>query len=113
MTERYNHQDGGPATQPDSGAVASEPVGERSATVGERATEPNLAGQGLGQISGAAGERADPVSRSEGEADSVETAGETVAVSMIGGPADTRPVGTDTLAHVGDADEKDASSAKK
>lgn len=113
MTESYNRQDGGPATQSDSGEIANEPVGDSAATVGERSTEPNLAGQGLGQISGADGERADPVSRSSDEADAVETAGETVAVSMIGGPADTRPVGADTLARVGDANEDDASGSEK
>ena len=96
MTERYNKQDGGPATQPDSGEIAIDPSEERSAVVGERSTEPNLGGQGLGQISGAEGER--PTTR-EG-ADPVESAGETVAADAVSGPDDTRPVGTDTLARV-------------
>ncbi len=59
MTERYNQQDGGPATQPDSGEIVTDPNGARPATVGERRTEEGVAGQGLGQISGAGGERGD------------------------------------------------------
>lgn len=39
----------------------------------------------------------------EGDAgDVVESAGETTAAAMISGPADTRPVGADTLAKVDD-----------
>ncbi|HYH87265.1 MAG TPA: hypothetical protein VEX60_17570 [Pyrinomonadaceae bacterium] len=107
MTERYNQQDG----EPDSGEVASDPGGERAATLGERATEPNVAGQGLGQISGADGER--PTSRTPGDTDSVEAAGETVAADTVSGPADTRPVGSGTLARVDDASEGDAGGGKK
>ena len=59
MTERYNQQDGGPATQPDSGEIVTVPEGSRPATVGERSTGQGMAGQGLGQISGAGGERRD------------------------------------------------------
>ncbi len=59
MDERYNQQDGGPATQPDSGEIVTVPEGSRPATVGERSTEQGVAGQGLGQISGAGGERRD------------------------------------------------------
>ncbi|MBA3765862.1 MAG: hypothetical protein H0W99_02520 [Acidobacteria bacterium] len=42
----------------------------------------------------------DSTERSVG--DVVETAGETTAAAMISGPADTRPVGADTLAKVDD-----------
>ncbi len=59
MTERYNQQDGGPATQPGSGQIVTDREGARPATVGERSTEQGVAGQGLGQISGAGGERGD------------------------------------------------------
>lgn len=45
----------------------------------------------------------DNIDSTEGEAgDVVETAGETTAASLIGGPADNRPVGADTLAKVDD-----------
>jgi hypothetical protein len=101
MTERYNKQDGGPATQMDSGEIAIDSDEERSATVGDRATEPNVGGQGLGQISGADGER--PTSRDD--ADLVETAGETVAADTISGPIETNSVGTGTLARVDNANE--------
>jgi hypothetical protein len=59
MTERYNQQDGGPATQPDSGEIVTDAEDARPATVGERSTEQGVAGQGLGQITGAGGERRD------------------------------------------------------
>ncbi len=36
----------------------------------------------------------------EGEVGDLETAGETTAAEMIGGPPDTRPVGVDTMAQV-------------
>lgn len=44
-----------------------------------------------------------------GHVGDVETAGETVAADTISGPADTRPVGTDTLAKVDD--KKDSKSS--
>lgn len=52
MTERYNQQDGGEATQPDSGETVSDAPGARPAMVGERETQEGMAGQGLGQMSG-------------------------------------------------------------
>lgn len=52
MTEQYNQQDGGPATQPDAGEIVSDPNEARPATTGERNTEAGVAGQGLGQMSG-------------------------------------------------------------
>lgn len=43
----------------------------------------------------------------EGDAgDVVETAGETTAAALISGPADTRPVGADTLAKVDDTQRR-------
>ena len=36
----------------------------------------------------------------EGRVGEVETAGETTAAGMVGGPADTRPVGASTLVKV-------------
>jgi len=41
----------------------------------------------------------------EGEVGDLETAGETTAAEMIGGPPDTRPVGVDTMAQVKISDE--------
>jgi hypothetical protein len=63
MSKEYNQQDGGPATQPDSGEVTQNVTDERPATVGERSTQPSMAGQGTGQISGADAEREAPASR--------------------------------------------------
>jgi len=45
-------------------------------------------------------EDATQIDVTEGEVGDVETAGETTAAVMIGGPPDTRPVGEDTLANV-------------
>ncbi|MDQ3687953.1 MAG: hypothetical protein M3430_20440 [Acidobacteriota bacterium] len=66
MAERYNQQDGGPTTQPDSGEIVSDSHDARPATVGERSTEEGVAGQGLGQISGAGGERGDSTASAAG-----------------------------------------------
>ena len=38
--------------------------------------------------------------------DPIETAGETTAASLVGGPADTRPVGTGTMVDVADEPAK-------
>lgn len=48
MTEQYNKQDGSP--EKDSDQTVSDPAGARPATVGERSTQENMAGQGLGQM---------------------------------------------------------------
>ncbi len=58
MTERYNQQTGGPAIQPDSGEIVSDPNGDHPAVVGERSTVEGRAGQGLGQMSDADNEAA-------------------------------------------------------
>ncbi len=47
-----------------------------------------------------ADDSATQVDATEGEAGDLETAGETTAAEVIGGPPDTRPVGVDTLAQV-------------
>ncbi len=60
MSEKYNQQDGAPQERPDSGETAKERDGERSATVGERSTEENVAGQGLGQMKEGETERRAP-----------------------------------------------------
>ena len=52
MAEKYNQQDGGPNPHPDSNEVVTDPNNARPATVGERSTQENMAGQGLGQMSG-------------------------------------------------------------
>ncbi len=56
MADKYNQQDGGPATQPDAGENVSAPEEARPATIGERNTEAGVAGQGLGQMSGNEGQ---------------------------------------------------------
>jgi hypothetical protein len=43
----------------------------------------------------------------DGGVGDVETAGETTAAAAITGPADTTPVGADTLAKVDDAEKKE------
>lgn len=48
MTEQYNKQDGSP--EKDSDQTVSDPNNARPATVGERSTQENMAGQGLGQM---------------------------------------------------------------
>jgi hypothetical protein len=48
MTEQYNKQDGSP--EKDSDQTVSVPDDARPATVGERSTQENMAGQGLGQM---------------------------------------------------------------
>lgn len=57
MTEKYNQQDGGPNPPPDSNEVVSDPNNARPAMIGERSTQENMAGQGLGQITGQEGEK--------------------------------------------------------
>ena len=42
----------------------------------------------------------------EGEFGDVETAGETTAADTISGPADERPVGTDTMVEVDDSSRR-------
>ena len=56
-------------------------------------------------MTGDASETAAQADSNGGEAGDVETAGETTAAEMIGGPPDTRPVGTDTMADVRISDE--------
>ena len=51
MTKEYDQQDGAPQTRPDSNETVKESAGARPATIGERSTEENVAGQGLGQMS--------------------------------------------------------------
>jgi hypothetical protein len=48
MTEQYNKQDGSP--EKDSDQTVSDPNDARPATTGERSTQENMAGQGLGQM---------------------------------------------------------------
>lgn len=50
MSEKYDQQDGAPATRPDSAENVTDKNNDRPATIGERSTEPGVAGQGLGQI---------------------------------------------------------------
>jgi hypothetical protein len=45
-------------------------------------------------------EGATQVDLTVGEVGDLETAGETTAAEIIGGPPDTRPVGVDTLAQI-------------
>ena len=45
-------------------------------------------------------EAATQVDLTVGEVGDLETAGETTAAEIIGGPPDTRPVGVDTLAQI-------------
>jgi hypothetical protein len=47
VSEKYDQQDGAPQVRPDSGETVDDKTG---ATVGERSTEENVAGQGLGQM---------------------------------------------------------------
>jgi hypothetical protein len=47
-----------------------------------------------------ADEAATQVDLTVGEVGDLETAGETTAAEIIGGPPDTRPVGVDTLAQI-------------
>jgi hypothetical protein len=49
------------------------------------------------------GSAAAPADENEGDVGDVETAGETTAAATISGPADTRPVGADTMVKVSDA----------
>jgi hypothetical protein len=55
MTERYNQQDGSPDPRPDSGEAVSDPNNARPAVVGERSTQEDMGGQGLGQYKGEEG----------------------------------------------------------
>jgi hypothetical protein len=50
VSEKYDQQDGAPQERPDSGETVNDKTGARPATVGERSTEENVAGQGLGQM---------------------------------------------------------------
>jgi hypothetical protein len=50
VSEQYDQQDGAPQTQPDSGETVKDETGAHPATIGERSTEENVAGQGLGQL---------------------------------------------------------------
>lgn len=50
MNEKYDQQDGAPQVRPDSGETVEDKGDERSATIGERSTKENVAGQGLGQM---------------------------------------------------------------
>jgi hypothetical protein len=59
MTERYDQQDGSPNPRPDSGEAVSDPNNARPAVIGERSTQENMAGQGLGQYKGAEGKSGD------------------------------------------------------
>ncbi|MCA1567821.1 MAG: hypothetical protein LC803_19680 [Acidobacteria bacterium] len=43
----------------------------------------------------------------DGDVGDLETAGETTAAEMIGGPPDTRPVGTGTIADIKISDERE------
>jgi hypothetical protein len=49
MSEKYNQQDGSPNPRPDSGEAVPDPNNARPAVVGERSTQENIGGQGLGQ----------------------------------------------------------------
>jgi hypothetical protein len=50
LSERYNQQDGAPEMRPDSAETVKDLNDARPATIGERSTEDNVAGQGLGQM---------------------------------------------------------------
>ena len=52
MAERYDRQDGSPDPRPDSGEAVSDPNNAHPAVIGERSTQENMAGQGLGQYKG-------------------------------------------------------------
>jgi hypothetical protein len=65
VSEKYDQQDGAPQTQPDSGETVNDPKGARPATIGERSTEDNVAGQGLGQIKDADIEHRAPGAKDE------------------------------------------------
>ncbi|HEX9919167.1 MAG TPA: hypothetical protein VGA87_08370 [Pyrinomonadaceae bacterium] len=47
------------------------------------------------------------IDQTDGDVGDLETAGETTAAEMIGGPPDTRPVGIDTIADIKISDESD------
>lgn len=51
-----------------------------------------------------------PETSTQSEVGDVEDAGETTAAGMITGPADTKPVGADTMIKVSDASEQKDSS---
>jgi hypothetical protein len=57
MTEKYDQQDRAPNPRPDSGEAVSDPNNAHPATIGERKTEEDMAGQGLGQLNEADKER--------------------------------------------------------
>ena len=59
MTERYDQQDGAPQTQHDKGEKRIRPERAHPATIGERSTEEQGGGQGLGQYSGDEGKPPD------------------------------------------------------
>lgn len=61
MTKKYDQQDGAPNPRPDSGEAVSDPNSAHPAMIGERKTQENMGGQGLGQLNEADEERlADP-----------------------------------------------------
>ncbi len=49
MVEKYDRQDGAPNPRPDSGEAVAD-ANDASAVTGERSTQENMAGQGLGQM---------------------------------------------------------------
>jgi hypothetical protein len=56
MAEKYDQQDGSPNPRPDSGETVLDPNDAHPAVVGERSTQENIGGQGLGQYKGDEGQ---------------------------------------------------------
>lgn len=52
------------------------------------------------QADGAKDDKTTQADQTDGDVGDLETAGETTAAEMIGGPPDTRPVGIDTIADI-------------
>ena len=50
MTEKYDQQDGAPDPRPDTDTAVNDQNDAHPATVGERSTQENMGGQGLGQM---------------------------------------------------------------
>lgn len=63
MPEGYNQEDGSPNPRPDSSAAVFDKGRDNATAVGERDTQGNMAGQGLGQNKG---EEEDEVRRRAG-----------------------------------------------